>query len=644
MKVLKIGLKVCFCIFFLFIIINFIGNLYAKITPKVDIKSANSFYMYDNKENLIVQGNDDDWISIDNINDLVIEATLSIEDKNFFKHNGFDFLRIVKAMFENVKAGKIVQGASTITQQYAKNLFLDFDKTWERKWKEMWLTFSLENHYSKKEILEGYLNTINYGHGIYGIGNASKYYFNKDINDLDLAQISILVGIPNSPDNYSPIANYDLAKERQNVVLSRMVSNGYITKDEKNRAEGENLTFYGIKDSYNLSSLMYYQDAVMEELQSIKSIPKSYMETRGLKIYTSLDVDSQTSLENSVKDNLVNDNVQVAKVMINPNNGEIIGLIGGANYASSTFNRATSSIRQPGSTIKPFLYYRALESGFTPSTTFLSSKTTFNFDNGKSYSPQNSGGIYGNKEISMTAAVSYSDNIYAVKTHLFLGENELVNMLRRVGFTSKLEAVPSLPLGSYEVNIIELARAYSSLANGGRKVKSHFIRKVLDMDGNVLYKFNDDEDNYILDSDLTFIMSEVLTSTYDSNLIDFAYPTCLSIVSNLTHKYALKSGSTDTDAWVVGYTPDTLLVTWAGYDDNSNIENNIVSSNKKSWASAMEGYLKNKKTSWYEIPDGVVGVLVDPISGDLADNKSKNKKILYYLKGTEPSIRKENYE
>ena len=644
MKVLKIGLKVCFCIFFLFIIINFIGNLYAKITPKVDIKSANSFYMYDNKENLIVQGNDDDWISIDNINDLVIEATLSIEDKNFFKHNGFDFLRIVKAMFENVKAGKIVQGASTITQQYAKNLFLDFDKTWERKWKEMWLTFSLENHYSKKEILEGYLNTINYGHGIYGIGNASKYYFNKDINDLDLAQISILVGIPNSPANYSPIANYDLAKERQNVVLSRMVSNGYITKDEKNRAEGENLTFYGIKDSYNLSSLMYYQDAVMEELQSIKSIPKSYMETRGLKIYTSLDVDSQTSLENSVKDNLVNDNVQVAKVMINPNNGEIIGLIGGANYASSTFNRATSSIRQPGSTIKPFLYYRALESGFTPSTTFLSSKTTFNFDNGKSYSPQNSGGIYGNKEISMTAAVSYSDNIYAVKTHLFLGENELVNMLRRVGFTSKLEAVPSLPLGSYEVNIIELARAYSSLANGGRKVKSHFIRKVLDMDGNVLYKFNDDEDNYILDSDLTFIMSEVLTSTYDSNLIDFAYPTCLSIVSNLTHKYALKSGSTDTDAWVVGYTPDTLLVTWAGYDDNSNIENNIVSSNKKSWASAMEGYLKNKKTSWYEIPDGVVGVLVDPISGDLADNKSKNKKILYYLKGTEPSIRKENYE
>ena len=164
----------------------------------------------------------------------VIIATISVEDKDFYNHNGFNYLRIIKAMYENIRNGEIVQGASTITQQYAKNLFLSFDKTWERKWKEMWLTFSLENSYSKDEILEGYLNTMNYGHGNYGIANASKYYFNKKVDNLSLAEVSIIVGIPNSPSNYSPIANYELAKKRQQKVLGAMVKYGYISKVEAN--------------------------------------------------------------------------------------------------------------------------------------------------------------------------------------------------------------------------------------------------------------------------------------------------------------------------------------------------------------------------------------------------------------------------
>lgn len=282
------------------------------------------------------------------------------------------------------------------------NLFLDFEQTWERKWKEMWLTFKLEAHYSKDEILEGYLNTINYGN-VYGIGNASKYYYNKELKDLNLAEISMLVGIPNSPSNYSPILNYDLAKERQKVVLERMYANGYITEAEMQYAYDYKLELYGEYEEEEVSSLLYYKDAVLNELEQLNTIPKSYLETGGIKIYTTLDMTAQRALDESVKENLVDDKIEVAKVMLEANTGGVVALIGGSDYEKTQYNRALDSIRQPGSTVKPFLYYKALENGFTASTTFLSSETTFYFDNRDKYSPKNSGGVYGNKDISMAA-------------------------------------------------------------------------------------------------------------------------------------------------------------------------------------------------------------------------------------------------
>ena len=290
------------------------------------------------------------------------------------------------------------------------------------------------------------------------------------------------------------------------------------------------------------------------------------------------------------------------------------------------------------------MYYRALENGFTSSTTFFSKETSFYFDNKKTYTPVNSGNIYANKEISLSAAIAYSDNIYAVKTHLFLGEDELYNTLKKVGFTSDMEKSPSLTLGTYEVNIVELASAYSVLANGGKKVTPHLITKVVDKDNNVLYEYKNKEE-VILNSDITFIMSELLTSTYDTNLIDYTYPTCISMVDKITHKYAIKSGSTDTDAWVVGYNPEMVLASWAGYDDNKNVSTDIVGANKTSWAVAMEKYFENNEATWYSIPQNVVGVLVDPVTGNIATEDSKNKKILYYLKGTEPNYSTEvNYD
>lgn len=638
---MKIWKTFTFFIFFfiaIFILFNMVGFLYAFITPKLDISSANAFSIYDKQEKLVFQGNGtDSWIDLENMNKNILNATISVEDKSFYKHFGFDYGRIGAAIISNIKSGEIVQGASTITQQYAKNLFLDFEKSWKRKWKEMWLTYELEAHYSKNEILEGYLNTINYGHGMYGICNASKYYFGKEVKNLSLAEASMLAGIPNSPSDYSPIDNYELAKERQKVVLTRMYNNHYISYNDLKNAYKQKLILKNDRFGTELTSLIYYNDAVMKELNEIDSIPKSYLDTGNIKIYTTLDTNAQKSLELGLDNISKIKDLETAKVMMDPKNGGIIALIGGINYGKSQFNRATSSFRQPGSTVKPFLYYRALENGFTPSTTFLSAKTSFNFDNNKTYSPVNAGNIYANKDISMAAAIAYSDNIYAIKTHLFLGEEELFNILKKIGITSKIDKSPSLPLGTYEISILELASAYSTLANGGYIVEPHIITKVVDKKGNLLYEYKEKDKEYVLKSDITFLISELLTGTYDTNLIDYTYPTCINLLSDITHKYAIKSGSTDTDAWVVGYTPEVVLASWTGYDNNQNINIDAVNSNKFSWINSIESYFDKVDASWYEIPKNVVGVLVDPITGLAATENSEKKKILYYLDGTQPN-------
>lgn len=613
------------------------GYGYSKLSNKLEIKSANNISMYDNTNEVFFQGNGTSkWVNLNDISKNVINATISTEDKKFYKHFGFDFLRIAKASFVNIKNRKTMQGASTISQQYVKNLFLDFDKTWERKWNEMWLTLNVEIHYSKDEILEGYLNTINYGHGMYGIEKAANYYFNKSSKDLSLAEATMLVGIPKSPSNFSPLVNPTLAKKRQTIILEGMVKNGYITEEEKERAINEELSFYGKESQDSLSSVMYYKDAVIKELENIKSIPTSFLDTGGLKVYTTLDLNAQKSLEDSVSKNLKGKSLQTAAITMNPENGEILGLIGGVDYSKSGFNRATNSIRQVGSTMKTFLYYAALENGFTPSTAFTSEQTTFTFSNKQSYSPKNANEVYGNIPISLATAISYSDNIYAVKTHMFLGEDTLVNMAKRLGITAKLSANPSLPLGTNEINIIEMTSAYATFANEGYKVTPHLIKKVEDQNGNVLYEYKEEKE-MILNSSLTYILNELLTTTYDKSFIDYNYPTILSLAAKMSRKYAVKSGTTATDLWTIGYTPQVITSVWVGYDENKEIPSKEYQCAKNIWIDTMETYLKDKEKTWYTKPNNVVGYLVDPISGKPANEESKHKKILYYLKGTEPT-------
>lgn len=476
MKFLYKLVKVAF-VFMIVMTIFFVGlYLYAVSLPKINIDNVNNISIYDKENDIIFSGNGNkEWISLNNISNYLIDATISTEDKRFYNHPGFDILRIAKSMYVNVTTKNLSQGASTITQQLARNLFSNFDKTWRRKLKEAWYAFRIEIDYSKDEILEAYLNTINYGNGVLGIENASYYYFNKSAKDLSLAEASMLAGIPKAPNAYSPLNDSETAKKRQGIILNYMVKNKKISEKEAEDAYDIELKYIGKKQKLNLSTLMYYKDAVVNELNSIKSIPDSYINS-GLKVYTSLDINAQTILENSMKNNINDDKLQVASIMMKPDNGAIIALIGGTDYLKTEYNRALYSKRQVGSTMKPILYYAALENGFTASTNFLSQATTFTFSDNDTYTPQNYGAIYPNHDISMAAAIAYSDNIYAVKTHLFLGEEVLVNTAKRIGINETLEKIPSLPLGTEELNIIDYVGGYATFANGGYKIKPHLIQ------------------------------------------------------------------------------------------------------------------------------------------------------------------------
>ena len=609
-------------------------HIVAYIMPSLDIKNISGIFYYD-KNNNIFTGTTREWVKLENVSNNLINATIASEDKNFYNHDGFDYLRILKALWTNFKNNKTISGASTISQQYVKNLFLNFDKTLIRKIKEAWLTIRLESHFSKNEILEGYLNTINYGN-IFGIENASKYYFGKSSKELSLAEASLLAGIPKWPTKFEPINNFENAKSRQKEILKMMVKNNYITEKEMNDAFNEELILIGNKNENYLKTLMYYQDAVNKELNSIQGIPKSFLESGSLKIYTNLDLELQTNLENNIKKNLSKlDDLQIASIIVEPNTGKILALTGGKNYYESEYNRAISAKRSVGSTIKPFLYYEALNSGFTPSTTFTSERTTFVFSEDQTYTPKNYGNLYAEDDITLASAIVLSDNIYAIKTHLFLGEEKLVNIAKKLDISDSLTSIPSLALGSEEIPLLSMINGYQVLANEGVKIEPYLIDHIEDSNGNIIYKHQEKKEK-VLESDKVFILNNMLSNCTSPAFISYSYPTCTSLIPKVTRKYAIKTGSTNKDNLIFGYNKDILMGVWVGYDNNKETSSKEGKASKYTWADTVEDYLKDKENTWYKQPANVVGVLIDTKTGKIATNDSNKKSVLYYLKGTEP--------
>lgn len=626
------------CMFLIYISIL----AYAKIlgAPPIAVPQSTLFYADDGT--LIGESNNGQkryWDKLDEISPDLVNATVSIEDKNFYHHHGFDYKRIAGAVLADVKSFSKAQGASTITQQYARNLFLEHDKTWTRKLLEAFYTIRLEMNYSKNEILEGYLNTIYYGNGAYGAEAASQYYFGKKAADLTLAEASMLAGIPKGPYMYSPLASMKNAKARQAMILESMVKNGYISEHQAEKAKHEPLHLVGSHPTQTVKTAPYFQDAVKNALKNQLHLDDRTIALGGLKVYTTLNLKDQAAAEEQIKKYADPESqIQTALVAMDPKTGDVKAMVGGRDYEKSPFNRAVQAIRQPGSTIKPLLYYAALEHGFTPSSMMRSEATTFHFDNGSpDYTPHNFNNKYANGEITLAQALAVSDNIYAVKTHLFLGEDTLVETAKKFGLTTKMSPLPSLALGTSGVRVIDMAGAYSLFANGGKRVIPTFITKVEDYSGHVIYQ-KEQVSKKVLDPAKAFVMTEMMTGVFDPKLNGYATVTGSTITKDLTRPYAGKSGSTETDSWMIGFTPQLVTAVWAGYDAGKPLELTTDKTYAKNvWAHFMEEALQGKPLKTFKPPKGVIGVYVNPLNGKLATKNCPVRRFTYYVKGTQPT-------
>lgn len=595
------------------------------------------------------------FVPFNEISPYVVDATLAIEDRKFYDHLGFDPTRIGGAIVANLRSGSRSQGASTITQQYARNLYLSHEKTWVRKWNELIYSLRLEMNYEKEQILEGYLNTIYYGHGAYGIEAASHYFFDKDSKDLTLAEASMLAGIPKGPSYYSPNFDEPRAKARQELILDAMVEVGSVSRAEAEDAKDEHLAYKNKELVSGLQIGPYFQDIVEAQLIEEAGIEPARIEAGGLKVYTTLDADMQQKAEKWVEREMppvpaaaqnqaLTDAeratmiLQTSLVAIDPRTGDVRALVGGRDYSESPYNRATHSHRQAGSTFKPFLYYAALENGSTPASTLLSEPTQFQIDEGRAiYSPSNFGNNYANDFITLLQAIAFSDNIYAVKSLLVLGTEKLIDVAERVGIISPLPETASLALGSADVTLLEMVNGYSPFANGGQKVEPRFIRKVVDLNGRVLYE-SEPEKEQVLDPKLAFIMTDLMTGMFDPSLNAHAGVTGGSVAHLVNRPVAGKSGSTPHDSWMIGYTPQLVTGVWVGYDKATPIDQRTEGQiSKKIWANFTEDALKNELKLPFQKPRGVIAVEMNPQSGYLASDTCPKSRTTYFIAGTEPT-------
>lgn len=562
----------------------------------------------------------------------VIHATIATEDRQFYHHVGIDFKGIARAMLVNIESMSKKQGASTLTQQLARNLYLNHERTWARKVKEAQYALQLEMKYSKDDILEQYLNQVYYGHGAYGIEAAAQLYFGKKARDLTLAESAILAGIPRGPSYYSPYFNMKNAKDRQKVVLQGMVETGYITQKQAQNAYNETVAIRPKEERSELLVAPYFRDYVRQELDLL-GIPDQQVEAGGLRVYTTLDKRAQLAAEQAISKFIpVEGDLQAALVSIDPRNGYMKAMVGGKNYRMNQYNRVFANTRQPGSSFKPFVYLAALEKrAITAVTHFVSQPSTFTYDNGRQqYKPSNYGGkYYGN--IDLRHAMAVSDNIYAVSTMMKIGPEEVISLARRLGIDSSMKPLPSLALGTFPVSPIEMASAYGVFSNEGKRAIPRSVLKVIDSSGNVLYEAPPVQAEQIVKPADAYVLTSLMESVFESG------GTGSRVAPSMKRPVAGKTGTTDTDAWIVGYTPELSTAVWVGYDKGRMIS--VTESHKAApiFAEYTEQALSNVPPKIFTVPDNVVSVYIDTDTGKLAGDNCPNKRLETFVSGTEPT-------
>ncbi|NRR03577.1 PBP1A family penicillin-binding protein [Brevibacillus sp. RS1.1] len=617
---------------FSFAILLLILYLRSQPLPETFVKQTTTIYA-SNGEVLDTMHRGENRISVPlaEISPALLDATIAIEDRSFREHFGFDWKRLAMAAYVDVVNMDMRQGASTITQQLARNLYLSLDKTWERKIKEALLAIQLELNYSKDEILEMYVNQIYYGHSAYGVQAAAQTYFGKDAKDLTVAESAMLAGIPKGPTYYSPFVDLERAKARQKLILDAMERDNLLTSKEAEQAYAEPIKLKQRANDKVTEPAPYFRDYIATLVKNKYGIDEEKFIHGGLKIHTTLDPVVQKKAEDIVASVLPknNPNLQVALVAMDPATGYIKAMVGGRDYKASQFNRVLGK-RQPGSSFKPIMYLSALQNGYTPLTLMKSEPTVFTYDNNKQYIPGNFGGKYPNALINMREAIKTSDNIYAVKTIDFLGPQKVVDQAKQLGITSSMQAVPSLALGTSPVSPLELNAAYAAIVNKGQAVKPIAITSIEDSEGNLLVE-EKPEKTQVADPVASALLVNMMQSVFEQG------GTGYRVAGEMNRPVAGKTGSTDYDAWLSGFTPQLVSTVWVGYDKNQKVDDvkeGYLS--KKIWAQFMESALKGQPPALFDMPAGVVSVYIDPASRKLATEHCPNPQLFYFASGTEP--------
>lgn len=544
-------------------------------------------------------------IDINKVPQNLQNAFIAAEDNRFYEHIGIDPIGIFRAIFANLTNRGIAQGGSTITQQLAKNAFLSQEQTLKRKIQEAMLALEIEHKYSKKEILEMYMNQIYFGQGAYGIQTAAKTYFNKDVNELTLTQCAMLAGLPKSPNYYSPFNNLNEAKKRKNVVLDQMVKYGYVSAAEAEDAKNQDLGLSKSHQSKEADEYASFIDYVSQQVAKKYGDDALYKE--GLKIYTTMDVDKQHAAVRAMRNlpnNYTDENgltqPQAAIVSIDPKTGHILAMVGGRGQDS--FNRASMAVRQPGSAFKPFVYLTALQHDMTPDTTMDDQPVTYG-----SWSPKNAGGSYSGT-MTLSDALAHSVNTIAVQLADKVGTKNIIANAKKMGITT-LDAKDdnlAMALGGLTKGVtpLEMASAYGTFANKGVHVKPTAIVKILDRDGNVL----EDASTLEKEETKTRVMSEreaYEMTTMLEGVIDHGTGTAAAI----GRPAAGKTGTTDDnkDAWFVGYTPDIVTAVWIGDDTGSHSLGEIYGGTipAEIWKDYMSSATSDESGGDFSAPSGM---------------------------------------
>ena len=486
----------------------------------------------------------------------LIRAFLATEDRRFYSHWGIDLRGIARAAWVNLRSGGFVEGGSTITQQLAKNLYLDSDRTLWRKAQEALIAVWLEGHMTKDEILSLYLNRVYMGAGNYGVDAAAHYYFGKSARDVSLAEAAVLAGLPKAPSRFAPTNDLALAQARANQVLDRMVDNGDLTAQE---VAGARVHPAQVAERDTRDGPQYFVDWVVAEVRN------RFPDAQGrLTVRTTLDPKRQAAAESAMRaafktGGMKRDIGQGAFIALAPD-GAVLALVGGRSYQQSQYNRATQALRQPGSAFKPVVYLAALERGFSPFDEMEDSPVALG-----EWEPQNANRRYAG-EVTLTEALARSINSVAVKLADRVGVSSIANAARRLGISSPIQDNLSIALGSSEVTLLELTSAYSTFADGGRHFAPYGIVEITGADGAALYTHR----------------SEATQATDETNAREMTYMLSHVVTEGTGQRAALAdrpaAGKTGTsqdnrDAWFIGYTGNEIAGVWFGNDDNSPMKN-----------------------------------------------------------------------